>query len=643
MRSTDRARCRWRAVLASLLLPAWLAGCAATPAEDPGGRDGAARSAGAGGEAPGTAIAAPAVGTPADAGGVAKTDGSAENYQFVVDAPKALVAPIREQTFVGRWQRRSDYDPLQFEGLVARLPEEVQAILRSRGYFSGKVEVDPDRAQRIIGLRVRAGPRTTVNRVELELTREGSADQALSGFARAAWTLPEGSFFDSELWQTGKRRLIDALNRRGYLRARVETSEARIDPELTAASLAVKVETGPRIGFGELAIEGLDRYDRRVVDDQRPFKPGDPYDFDEMLLFQSRLRLTGYFEQATVVPDLQALSEDPAAMRVPLKVQLVEKSSKRVAFGLGYSTDEGVRGQIGLEHRDLFGRDWRLESAVVLSQVRARAFANVRTPTDPDGRFVGFGGRLEREDVEGQLSTRSNSYIGLGQRHDGGESFLSMQYQTETVRLAPDAVDPGLRDFRQALVLGLTWSTRRLDSMVDPRDGYALTGQVSVAHEKLASTRGFLRLYGKATRFISFASDSALRDGTLILGAELGIVQASSRQDIPSENLFRAGGSQSVRGYRYQSLGVTERGATVGGRYLAVGTVEYQHRMSDLWSLAAFVDAGNAGDDRGTFEPVYGAGLGVRLRTPVGPIHLDAAYGEAVQRWRLHFSVGTGF
>lgn len=615
---------------------------------DAGGSDaagGQGETGGVGGEGragdAGPAAGAPDVGVPADAD--RSRQDSPTNYTFTVEAPEALAEQIREQTFVGRWLRRADYDPLQFEGLVARLEEEVNAILQSNGYFSGRIDVDTvDRSE--IRLRVRAGPRTTVNRVDLKMTRQGEPAPRLEEFARNAWPLPEGSFFDAAAWQRGKRRIIDALNQRGYLRARITDSSARIVRELTAASLSVDIESGPQIAFGPLKIEGLDRYDRRVVVDERPFAVGDPYDFDQMLKFQARLRLSGYFDEAVVLPDLEALAEDPQALQVPLRVQLVERKSKRFALGIGYSTDEGARGQIGLEHRDVLNRDWRLESAVVLSEVRARAFANVRTPYDADDRFVGFGGRVEREDVEGQLSTRSNSYIGLGWRGQASDSFLSMQYQTEEVKLEPTLEAPGLRDTRQALVFGFAHNVRRLDSATEPRDGYALTGQVSLAHEALATTRGFLRLYGKATRFMSVSRDSEsfLRDGTLIVGTELGLVKASSRNDIPSENLFRTGGAQSIRGYRYLSLGVPERGAIVGGRYLALASVEYQHRMSDLYSLAVFLDVGNAGDDRGDFDPVTGAGFGVRLRTPVGPIHLDAAYGDEVNRWRLHFSVGYG-
>ncbi|RPH61303.1 MAG: outer membrane protein assembly factor, partial [Burkholderiales bacterium] len=118
---------------------------------------------------------------------------------------------------------------------------------------------------------------------------------------------------------------------------------------------------------------------------------------------------------------------------------------------------------------------------------------------------------------------------------------------------------------------------------------------------------------------------------------------ADSRQDIPSENLFRTGGTQSIRGYSYLSLGVPEAGAIVGGRVLALASLEYQHPIAPSWYGAAFVDVGNAADRWVDYREVWGYGAGVRWRSPIGPVSLDLAYGEAVGRWRLHLSVGYAF
>ncbi len=568
--------------------------------------------------------------------------GRRDNYVFGIDAPKGLVDDIRRRTLVGRWQRREDYDPIQFDGLVARLADEVQALLRADGYFKAGVVVDSDASARRVAVTVTPGPRATVGASAFRITGPGRDDPALSD-VRGIPELAAGRPFQAPLWQSGKRSLVDALNRQGYLRAEVTSSEARVDVATGSVALELVLDTGPRIAFGELGIDGLERYDRRIIEDLRPFAPGDPYTEAKLQEFQARLRTAGYFSSVSALPDLIALQRDPAADRVAIEVIVTELQRRRVVFGLGYSTDEGPRGQVGFEHRDILGTGLRLESALVLSAKRQRAFANFRTPYDEDNRFIGFGQRIEREDIEDLVTLRSNTYAGIGRRHGDIESFTSLQYQVERERIPAGPAGPGERNSQQALVLGHAWNLRRLDSSLDPTRGYAISAQVSGARAGLLTDRSFVRFHSRATRFQPMPKDGAFRQGTLIATVELGLVGAGSREDIPSENLFRAGGVQSLRGYAYQSLGVPKGGAIVGGRYLAIGSLEYQHRISETYAGAAFVDYGNAGDSRSEFDPVAGYGVGVRVRTPIGPINLDVAYGQAVSKYRVHFSIGYSF
>jgi translocation and assembly module TamA len=98
-----------------------------------------------------------------------------------------------------------------------------------------------------------------------------------------------------------------------------------------------------------------------------------------------------------------------------------------------------------------------------------------------------------------------------------------------------------------------------------------------------------------------------------------------------------------VRGYAFESIGVEQAGAVVGGRRLIVGSAEYTRWIGDNWGIAAFFDAGNAWDSGVRTDVATGYGLGARFRTPIGPIRADLAYGAKVSDWRLHFSVGYGF
>jgi translocation and assembly module TamA len=152
------------------------------------------------------------------------------------------------------------------------------------------------------------------------------------------------------------------------------------------------------------------------------------------------------------------------------------------------------------------------------------------------------------------------------------------------------------------------------------------------------STQKFLRAIGKASLLIPVGSR-----GDLLTRAQAGAVRADTRQGIPTTFLFRTGGDQTVRGYAFESLGVREADAIVGGRRLFVASVEYTHWFAEEWGIAAFADAGDAWDEGERFRAALGYGLGVRLRTPIGPARVDVAYGEDAGELRLHLSVGYVF
>jgi translocation and assembly module TamA len=107
--------------------------------------------------------------------------------------------------------------------------------------------------------------------------------------------------------------------------------------------------------------------------------------------------------------------------------------------------------------------------------------------------------------------------------------------------------------------------------------------------------------------------------------------------------LFRAGGDQSVRGYAYDSLGVKKDGAIVGGRYMATGSFEVVQWLTGRWGAAAFVDFGNASNTFEELSPVYGYGLGLRIKSPIGPLGADVAYGQETGEYRLHLNLGVVF
>lgn len=184
---------------------------------------------------------------------------------------------------------------------------------------------------------------------------------------------------------------------------------------------------------------------------------------------------------------------------------------------------------------------------------------------------------------------------------------------------------------------------RYVDNVVLPTDGWSLALQTGLGYA--TSSHAANGAYGRvqarlgAWRPLPWGFFGEAR-------VEAAQVFARDNVAIPETQLFRAGGEDSVRGYAWRSLGPIVDGSVAGGRVMATTSVEVarplSERLPSVW-WALFADGGNAAPRWAEFDPVWGAGVGLRWRSPVGPLRVDWAWGSATRKSRLHLSVGVAF
>lgn len=556
------------------------------------------------------------------------------DYQINLDAPRAQRDLLRHNLELYRWLDQTPLDSEFVDKLYRETPAEIRKLMATEGYYAADVRADIARDTDVwrIDIGVSAGARTHVVAVAIEFTgaiaRDDADAQAQRAAIRAAWTLPSGAAFRQAEWEAAKRALLRSLLVKHYPRARLTQSEARVDPANARAALHIGVDSGPAIQFGEVTIEGLQRYPQRIVLDLNPVAAGAPYDQSQLLLLQNRLQDSGYFKSV----DVQAQTDRLESTTAPVTVTVVEQERRRVGIGVGYSTDTGPRAKAEYHDANIRERGWRLKTGVEVDSIMYSVSAGLSFPQRARRRDSIATAFTHKDDQGEVLDTARVAATRLEQKHNH-ERAITVQYQHEAQEIS------GARgDIRQALTANVGWTWRRTDDLLYPRRGYFFQTQLGGAHKELAADRSFARVYAKSARFFPIATR-----GALMLRAEAGWVEADARVGIPSEFLFKTGGDQTVRGYPFQGLGVAEGNAIVGGRYLAVGGVEYTHWLTPKWGAAMFYDVGDAADDPAALAWVEGYGLGARWRSPVGPIHLDVAYGEAVAKYRVHFAMGFNF
>ncbi len=550
-----------------------------------------------------------------------------------VDAPDELKALLEQHLETARAARLGE--PLD-EAEVARLHnvsvETARELLATEGYFAPQVASTLGGAGETQVLRyvVTPGPRTTVRSVKIGF--EGAlAAAGAAGRVRVerAFGLRAGEPFRQADWAAAKAALLRPLLTARYPAARLAASAAHVDPAAQAADLTLTVDSGPAFFYGEPVIRGATRYPEAVARHLSPVKPGQPYRQQDLLDYQMALEASGYYAQATV-----RIDPDPVhAAAVPIEVELVERPEKRFGVGAGFSTDTGARVQAGWEGRNIAGRGLRLKLDTRLETERQTGAAELAWPRNRKGYENSLGAQVRHEDIEGQ-ETRAWLVAAKRNRKEGAiETTLSLHYQTETQTVGNV---PSTRN--QALSANYAWTKRAVGRAFYPRRGYVLTLQAGGAAQALLSDTSFVRLYGRHTHYLPLGERARL-----LLRGEVGSVLADTRDGIPTDFLFRAGGDNSVRGYAYQSLGRTLEGGVASVRHLVTASAEVNHFFNESWGAAAFVDAGDAADTPGSLSPVFGIGIGARYRSPVGPINLDLAWGEATEEFRLHFSLGVSF
>jgi len=554
-------------------------------------------------------------------------------YTVEIDAPAALKALLARGLSVMRWRDDPDLNAERLRRLVDDSVREAKEAAATEGYFSARVtsSIDASVEPWLVRLQVEPGERARIDAIDIRfsgpIADDGEARPVLER-VRQNWGLRRGQAFRQEDWEAAKRDAVREVASWRYAGARVAASEARVDPKEARVKLALEIASGPPFRFGAIDVTGSRRYPGALAANLAPLKAGDAYDRDKLILYQQRLLESGYYAsvQAEVEPDAAL------AAAAPLHVSVLEAASQRIEGGLSYNTDVGPRVEARYGNMDIFDTAWRYRTALRLDRKIRDLRFDFDSPPRPGAVWENYFAQAKEQDIQGELTRQ----LSTGVSHNFGAgptpAALIVSAHHEEQRIGQEVADS-----RYAIYLGARAQLRRTDALVSPRRGYVLGLEFGGAPDAL-STRQFLRGVASGTLFFPVG-----RSADLVLRGQAGAVLSNAREGIPSTFLFRTGGDQTVRGYAFESLGVSQDGAIVGGRRLLVGSAEYIFWITDSWGLAAFADAGDAWDSGVRPDLAQGYGVGGRFRTPIGPVRADIAYGERTQELRLHFSVGYAF
>ncbi|MGB5397043.1 MAG: autotransporter assembly complex family protein, partial [Gammaproteobacteria bacterium] len=506
---------------------------------------------------------------------------------------------------------------------------EISSALQPFGYYRPVVEssltmVSPERWK--ASYQIDPGPALRIAELNITISELMRNDPEFETLL-SKLPLHKGDVFDHLLYEKIKSSLARLAAERGYFNAQFVEHRVEIDLDAYEARVFLNYEGNVRYRFGEVTLQ-QDVLDDDLLRRYIPFETGSPYSLGQLIDLQQALNDSDYFRTVEVSPG-QALADSD---EIPVTVVLTPRKRHRYSFGLGYGTDTGARTKFGWQIPRVNTKGHRFDSEIKLSQIGYSVSANYRVPVlNPRTDQMIYSAGVINEKTDTSDSTIRT--VGTSLKRSRGEwrESISLNYQQEDFIIADTSGDSTL------LMPGVSWSRIWGDSFIYAIDGLRFDISLRGASDKIVSDTNFFQAQGGIK-----AINTPIPYNRIIARGSIGSTWTDSFNQLPSSVRFFTGGSQSVRGYSYQSLGPLDAdGKVIGGKYLMTGSIEFEHYFESKWGAAVFYDAGNAMDDFSD-KLARGAGFGMRWKSPIGTVRIDLASALTLDGnpWRIHINIG---
>ncbi len=531
-------------------------------------------------------------------------------------------------------------DPPKTSGEAA---EERQTAARTDNPEADSLSVPPSVNPAMANFEVDLGPRFTFSKITVDLAPETPLG-VLAPPAPKALELSEGEPYTASLVVKAGETILTRYKENGYPFPKISHRDVIADFKTNHVEVSFQVSPGPYARFGATKVTGLTHLRDQYVYDLIPWKEGNPYDI--RLINEARQTLfdTNLFGVVAFKNPEKVNTED----QLPMTVELRERARRTVRLGLEYTTDYGPGFNGSWTHRNLFGMAEKLTaSAIINSQTRTGAL------------------RFEKP----MFLNRDNTFIAQIQFNDettdaynansGVATAILQQQFTKTFRAGGGLgfhlarVKENANNQRNTYQLFYVPLTADLDTrrnVLNPIQGYHLSLAMAPYQDiSQSDIRFFTYVLGGSTYYNFNRGDWIV----VAVKAAFGQIFGIDHNKMPADLRFYPGGGGSVRGYGYQMAGPLQGTIPVGGLSMLTGSLELRFKVTESIGVVPFLDAGTAYldtvPDFSGQEMLYGAGLGLRYYTAIGPIRLDVAVplrkrpGGADSDYQIYVSIGQSF
>jgi translocation and assembly module TamA len=419
--------------------------------------------------------------------------------------------------------------------------------------------------------------------------------------------------------------MVSALHDAGYAFATVSPPFAVADDATHSLNVSYTVNPGPHVDIGPISFDGLTRTDASFLRRHIALRPGQPYSDTSLSSARNSLLGLGVFSSVTAVP---ATTENPPG-QVPIAFRVVEQKRHAVSLGAAYATDTGISVSTSWEDRNVFHRAETLTISAALSGLGGSA--TTAPGYDLKGVFAKPDYYSRGQTLTLTLEALKQSLQAYDQTALLGSAVLSrpltphltatygLGFVTENIKQEGTSRDYVLLQVPLALLYDTT------NSLLEPTRGIRGTLSVTPTHPLAGDASNYFIFQASASTYIAVENNAR---GVIALRALVGTIQGASQFQVPPDQRFYAGGTSTVRGYTYQSVGpLFADDNPQGGTAIDAGTIEFRQHIFGNFGVVPFVDAGQVSAQSRPFKGTLaiGAGIGARYYTGIGPIRIDFA------------------
>ena len=501
-----------------------------------------------------------------------------------------------------------------------------------------------DTALITVTITVDVGAPVRVRASTVDISGEGRLDKYLVDDLDA-FEPTIGDVFDHEVYEASKARISRRLAERGYFDADFESRRVEVTRAANAADIDLRWSSGVRHAMGALTfVQAPAPIVRTALLDKLVYWDTGSYWHQGKLdrLRESLVRLD-YFAGIDIEPRVA----DKVGTQVPVTVTLTPAKRSVYTAGLSYGTESGAGVRLGAEQRYLNNRGHKALAQLDLAQQRKTLTLQYRIPAFAwlDGWYTLSAQALDEQ--TDYIDTRKVELIGSrsGQINRKLTAIASLHALREQWAYLPDDadvdVDPEFR-FASYVFPSLQGEYVDVDNRMHARRGIGGSAMVRGGLEGAGSDASFAQAHLTARWFRGLDAQSRL-----LVRGELGHTFTDSVNEIAPSLRFYAGGDRSIRGYAFREVGPRIQGGgdrddfSLGAKNVATASVEYERYFSAQWGGAVFVDTGSAFDDSPDFRT--GVGVGVRWKSPVGPLRVDIARGldDPDSAFQIYLTLGA--